>query len=73
MSYKRLPCALLAVGLLGVVLYPRALPLLPAFMRGDFLAGLVQGAFLGVELLGVILMLKSCRSVACWWNPGTRQ
>jgi hypothetical protein len=59
MSNKRLPYALIALGLLGMFLYPRALPVdSPPFMRTDTFIGFVYGICLGVEILGVIISKK---------------
>lgn len=56
MKSKRFPYALIAVGLLGMLLYPRLLLLnVPAFMRTDIFRGFFYGICLGIEIWGVIL------------------
>jgi hypothetical protein len=61
----RVPCLLFAFGLLGVVLYPRLVPHLPLSLQTDFLTGLVQGAFIGLELVGAALLIRLRRCGSC--------
>ncbi|HJQ40143.1 MAG TPA: hypothetical protein VKB93_23610 [Thermoanaerobaculia bacterium] len=60
---KRIPTLLFALGTIGVALYPRLVASLPVVMRTDFNTGLAMGVFLGIELLGVALMVP--RRVRC--------
>ena len=61
---KRLPYMLVALGLLGMLMYPRLLPAdSPAFLRSDSVVGLVYGLCIGVELWGVVL---TRRRSACY-------
>jgi hypothetical protein len=55
---NRLPSLLVALGLLGVSLYPRLVHELPRVLRGDFAVGAVMGAFIGVELVGATMMIR---------------
>jgi hypothetical protein len=58
---KRLPIFIFAIGLLGASLYPRLSTKLPPGMRSDFATGAVMGAFIGVELVGVMMMIRRPR------------
>ncbi|HEX9162167.1 MAG TPA: hypothetical protein VF980_10720 [Thermoanaerobaculia bacterium] len=53
---RRFPYFLVSIGLLIVVIYPRLGLALPAFWRGDFVTGVVIGAGIGIELVGVIAL-----------------
>jgi hypothetical protein len=55
---NRLPSLLLALGLLGVSLYPRLVPDQPQELRGDFAVGAAMGIFIGVELVGATMMIR---------------
>lgn len=56
MRNRHFPYALIAAGLLVMLLYPRVLPPdSPAFMRSDSVVGFVYGVCIGVEILGVVL------------------
>lgn len=55
----RLPATIAALGLLGVALYPRiSAAILPPAMRTDFMLGAVMGVFLGIEILGFLMLWK---------------
>ena len=59
---KRIPSLLVAVGLIGVSLYPRYLPAsAPHLLRNDFVVGLGMGIFLGIELVGAVWMIRQRR------------
>jgi hypothetical protein len=59
MNSKRFPYVLLLIGTLGFALYPRFLPTAaPAYLRTDFAVGLVYGACIGLELLGVLFAAR---------------
>jgi hypothetical protein len=58
---KRLPSFLVAIGLLGVSLYPRLSASLPPAMRGDFAVGVMMGVFIGIELVGATMMIRRSR------------
>lgn len=65
MKNPRFPYLLLAVGLIGMALYPRLLPTgAPAVFRTDFVEGLVRGVFLGVEILGCVLIIRARRGIS---------
>ena len=61
MPNQRLPYTLVALGLLGVALYPRLAPSLPPVMHTDFAIGAVMGAFLAIEFLGFLMVWKRTR------------
>jgi hypothetical protein len=58
---NRIPSLLVALGLLGVVLYPRLSTGFPPAIRTDFLTGVAMGVFLGVEIAGVSMMRRRSR------------
>ena len=59
-NYQPRPHILIAVGLLGITLYQFIMRLNhPAFMDKDFFHGLWLGCFLGIEIIGLILLCKA--------------
>jgi hypothetical protein len=58
---KRIPVLLFAIGLLGVMLYTRLSAALPPAMRTDFVTGVMMGVFIGIELVGAMMMTRRSR------------
>ncbi len=57
--------SLLALGLIGMAAYPVVMRTVhPAFLAGDFAHGLWLGGFFGLEVWGLILLLRSRRRPA---------
>ena len=48
-----IPSFFIAIGLIGVVLVPRV-----AAAQADFVTGLATGIFLGIEILGLLMMTR---------------
>jgi len=57
---NRIPSLLLAIGLLIVALTPRLLK-----GSDDLLIGTLMGAGIGIELLGVTMMIRRARGSRC--------
>jgi len=56
---NRIPSIVLAIGLLIVSLTPR-------FVTGtDFVKGTIMGAGIGIELVGVLMMIRRGRTSSC--------
>jgi hypothetical protein len=65
MTKQRLPYALIALGMIGMALYPRVAQSFAPELRTDFALGFAAGLFLAVEILGVlILRRRTCRGPA---------
>jgi hypothetical protein len=63
MNNKRFPYLLLAIGSIGMLLYPRLLPSdAPSYLRSDLCVGFVYGLCIGIEIVAVLLVRKQRRS-----------
>ena len=61
MRSRCLPSLLVAVGLLTICAYRLATPHLPPAMATDFVGGVFHGVGIGIELLGLRLLMKQRR------------
>jgi hypothetical protein len=65
MRLRNSPCLLVAVGLLTISLFRFAAPHLPHALTTDFGQGVVYGVGIGLELLGLTLMLRRRSRLGC--------